>query len=171
MPFMQKTLGIHHIRTKIYSLPLSKLHSLFNLCLETIVTNPHSNQYKLIATISDISSHRLFKSVRIRKDEKSVPIITYIYTKPIATKIFNYKHVLQDVNIDYFKSKAPDCTCASSQFTYNPAGHVITGDLNIVNNPSVRNLLSKGPKYREPKSLNWKYNFKLLMDSVEEYAR
>ena len=63
------------------------------------------------------------------------------------------------------------CTCASFQFTYNPAGHVITGDLNIVDNTSLRNVLSKGPKYREPKSINWKHNFKILMDSVEDYAR
>ena len=63
--------------------------------------------------------------------------------EPIATKIFNNKHVLQDVNIDDFNSKPPDCTCTSFQFTYNPAGHVITGDLNIVNNTSLRIFLSK----------------------------
>jgi hypothetical protein len=27
------------------------------------------------------------------------------------------------------------------------------------------------PKYREPKSMNWKHNFKILMNSVEDYAR
>ena len=31
-------------------------------------------------------------------------------------------------------------------------------------------MLSKGPKYRESKSINWKYNFIILMDSVEDYA-
>jgi hypothetical protein len=40
------------------------------------------------------------------------------------------------------------------------------GDLKIINNTSRR-----GPKYREPKSINWKHNFKILMDSVEDYAR
>ena len=30
---------------------------------------------------------------------------------------------------------------------------------------------TKGPKYREHKSINWKYNFKILLDSVEDYAR
>jgi hypothetical protein len=28
-----------------------------------------------------------------------------------------------------------------------------------------------GHKYRGPKSINWKHNFKILMDSVEDYAR
>jgi hypothetical protein len=32
-------------------------------------------------------------------------------------------------------------------------------------------VFAKGPKYREPKSINWKHNFKILMDSVEDYVR
>ena len=35
----------------------------------------------------------------------------------------------------------------------------------------MRDLISKCPKYREPHSFSWKYNFKLIMDSVEEFAR
>ena len=38
-------------------------------------------------------------------------------------------------------------------------------------NESLRNVLSKGPEYREPRSINWNYNFKVLMDPVEDYAR
>ena len=58
-----------------------------------------------------------------------MPIISYVDTRPIASKMFNNKHVLLHLNID------------------------------------------KGPKYREPKSINWKHNFKILMDSFEDYAR
>jgi hypothetical protein len=36
---------------------------------------------------------------------------------------------------------------------------------------SAGTLPAKDPKYREPQSINWTYNFKLLMDSVEDYAR
>ena len=72
--------------------------------------------------------------------KSSLPIISYTYTKPIATKIVNYKHVFQDLSIDDFKSKPSDCSCASSQFIYIPAGDVITGDLNLVNNISLRNV-------------------------------
>ena len=48
---------------------------------------------------------------------------------------------------------------------------VITGDLNIVRISKLRDILSKGPKYREPRSFTWKQNSKLILDSVEEYAR
>jgi len=76
--------------------------------------------------------------------------------------------VFHDLNIDDFKSKPPDCICASSPFIYNPTGHVITGDLKIINNTSLRDVFAKGPKYREPKFINWKHNSKIL--SVEDYA-
>ena len=51
---------------------------------------------------------------------------------------------------------------------YNTTGHGITGDRNINNNTSLRDMLDKEPKYHEPKSINWKYNFKILVDSVKD---
>ena len=48
--------------------------------------------------------------------------------------------------------------------------YIITGDLKIINNTSLRDVFAKGPKYREPKSIHWKHKFKILMDSVEDYA-
>jgi len=43
--------------------------------------------------------------------------------------------------------------------------HVIKGDLNIIDNENLCKILANGPKYRKPQFINWKYNFKLLMDS------
>jgi hypothetical protein len=48
-------LGMHHIRT-----PLSKLHSLYNSCLEN-----HSTNSNLI----DIARYKLFKPIGIKKAE------------------------------------------------------------------------------------------------------
>ena len=36
---------------------------------------------------------------------------------------------------------------------------------------SLRKVISHGPKFREPQHLNWKHNFKIIMDVVEDYAR
>ena len=41
----------------------------------------------------------------------------------------------------------------------------------IKRNLKLRDILSKGPKYREPTTFSWKYNFKLVMGSVEDFAR
>ena len=202
---------MHHIRTKLYSLPLSRLHLLHKSCLDTSCTDPNSSLYKLTAVVFDIGNHRLFKPVKLHANveehrsflpihfankgldainlanilhhksvkskippyfkDTSVPIISYTYTTPIAPKIFNHKHVLQNLTSDDLKAKPPDCSCNSSPYKYSPSGHVITGDLNIVDNLSLRSIFAKGPKYREPQSINWKYNFKPLMDAVEDYAR
>ena len=37
-------------------------------------------------------------------------------------------------------------TCACSQFTYNPAGHAIPGDFNIIDNTSLLDVFAKWPK-------------------------
>ena len=66
---MQKPFGMHHIGSKLFSLPLSKLRALYNSCLVNNVTNPNSNEYKLTAIVLDIAGHRLFKPVGIKKDE------------------------------------------------------------------------------------------------------
>jgi hypothetical protein len=57
------------------------------------------------------------------------------------------------------------------QFVHGPAKHIITGNLDIVNNDKLKELLSRGPKFREPKSYSWAQNFKIIMDAVEEHAR
>jgi hypothetical protein len=68
-PFMQKPLTMQHIRSKLFSLPLSKLHAFYNSCLVNHVTNPNSNEYKLTAIVLDIAGHRLLYPVDIKKDE------------------------------------------------------------------------------------------------------
>ena len=79
--------------------------------------------------------------------------------------------MLRDLNIGNFKSKHPDCTCASSPFLYNPTGHVLTGDRTIINNTSLREVFAKVHKYREPKSINWEHNFKILMDYARQWVK
>ena len=54
---------------------------------------------------------------------------------------------------------------------YNLSGHVIIGDLNIIQHESLRKMISRGPNFREPQHINWKHNFKIIMDVVEDYAR
>ena len=32
-------------------------------------------------------------------------------------------------------------------------------------------MISHGPKFREPQNINWKHNFEIIMDAVEDYAK
>ena len=49
-------------------------------------------------------------------------------------------------------------------------GHIITGDLRIVSNSALRKLLSKGPNYREPKTMNFKKCKEVIKEGLESYC-
>ena len=85
--------------------------------------------------------------------------------------MFNYTKALQDIKIEEYLKNPLTCDCSHSPFQYNPSGHVITDDLNIIQHESLRKVISHGPKFREHQHINWKHNFKIIMDAVEDYAR
>ena len=86
---------------------------------------------------------------------KDPPVVTYQLTQPIRKHIFNYKETSEKFNSNTWKSNSYTCNCKNSKFIDTDHGHVVTGDLKIVKNNKLRNLLRKGPNYREPNSLNW----------------
>ena len=43
----------------------------------------------------------------------------------------------------------------NSIFKNDHYGHVITGNLEIIENTMLRNIFKKGPKYRLPQRINW----------------
>ena len=45
-----------------------------------------------------------------------------------------------------------------------------TGDLSIIPNFKLRDLIAKGPKYREPCKVDWDKNLSLLCEAVDQYA-
>jgi hypothetical protein len=47
-------LGMYHIRQELFSQLLSQMNVKYNSCLENPVTNPNSNQCKLIFKLSHI---------------------------------------------------------------------------------------------------------------------
>ena len=205
LPHVQKPLGLRHIRTKLYSVPLSRLRQLQTEALTRRITEQHTPEYKLIGVVLDIAQYRLFKPTQTGPNEEETrsflkihfknkdldainlsnilhhkkvtstipayfkprqPLISYSYTTPIASKIFN---ALQDFTTNAYASSPSACNCAASPFNYGPASHVITGDHNIIQNVELKTALSKGPKYREPQT--WRQNFKIIMDSVGDYAK
>ena len=212
LSFVNLQLGLHHIRTKLYSLPLKRLHALYESTLTLHFADVGSPGQRLHGIILDISSNRLFKAVRVGEpteirnrpflnvkfankgidalnvsnilNQKSVqnkiplyfqykelPCISYSYTRSVASKIFNYKASLQQLDFQGLSHDPPPCNCSDSKFLYALCGHIVTGDLNIVRNIKLRDLLSKGPKYREPISYSWHQNFGIIMNASEEYAR
>ena len=102
--------------------------------------------------------------------EKEQPIISYTYTKTIASKIFNFSSTLLDVDYHQCHNNPSPCECNTSSHLYEPYHHVITGDLSIIPNSKLRDLIPKGPKYREPCRVDWDKNLSLLCEAVDQYA-
>ena len=57
-----------------------------------------------------------------------------------------------------------------SEYFYQPHGHIIIGDLKIIENAKLRELVSNGPKYRESNKINWKATENMIFDSIYLYA-
>ena len=52
------------------------------------------------------------------------------------------------------------CSCNSSRY-YESCGHVVTGDLRIIKDVKLRNLITKGPAYREQNNIDWRVNLSI----------
>ena len=102
--------------------------------------------------------------------EKEPSIISYTYTKTIASKIFNFLSTLSGLDYQQFHNNSSQCECNTSSHPYQPYGHVITGDLFIIPNSKLRDLIAKGQKYREPCKVDWDKNLSLLCEAVDQYA-
>ena len=88
--------------------------------------------------------------------DKEPPIVSYEYTSTVASKLFNFAPALSNLNVSEHFSNPQTCQCKESKFCYEPHGHFITGDVRVIENAKLRELVAKGPKYREPNRVNWK---------------
>ena len=52
------------------------------------------------------------------------PVVSYTYTRTIAGKIFNNRKVVEDLDMDA-GTAGMDCSCSSSNYKYEPCGHVV----------------------------------------------
>ena len=102
----------------------------------------------------DISS--IIKDTKIKEllpnvvKDKNIKIF-HKYTKTTGSSIFNYNTFLKDLDAEKLKQCfESNCECGESAFINRDFGHVYTGDLNIVDNDRLRELMKYGTKYREP---------------------
>ena len=97
-------------------------------------------------------------------------ILSYQYTNTVASKLFNFLSTLSNLNVTNYLSSPRSCQCQMSKYCYQPHGHIITGDLKLIENAKLRELVSKGPKYREPNKINRKATENMIFESIDLYA-
>ena len=107
--------------------------------------------------------------------DKEPPIVSYEYTSTVASKLFNFAPALSNLNVSEYLSDPQTCQCKKSTFCYQPHGgphgHVITGDLRVIENAKLIELVAKGPKYSEPNRVNWKATETMFLESIDLYAK
>ena len=105
---------------------------------------------------------------------KAPPVVVYQRSKTIGASIFNYKDTVDNVVTNDWNDNTLVCDCKHSAFCDPHHGHVVTGDLRIIENKKLRSLLCKGPTYREPRNVNWDKFLEdfesSLLDCVDKWA-
>ena len=100
------------------------------------------------------------------QDESRQPQVVMKLESPIRHKIMNYedtvrsiKH-LQDEDISFtinsYSNSLFPCFCSESTFCDPHHKHIVTGDLRFITNVKLRKLFSKGPNFREKKTINFR---------------
>lgn len=123
--------------------------------------------------------NKIVESVNIRKilnnedvknklsisDSLRIPNISMKYSKTIRSSITNYKETVHS-NIN------PNdlvCDCSNSSFKDKDHNHIITGDLNIIDNAELQNLLKKGLNYREQQPLSKRKTLNAFLKAINMY--
>ena len=143
------------IESRIYNPPASK----------TTKTKP-KNLIKLhfvnkgmgMINISNVINDKNVKKSLPTQVNKTEQISTvYTLTKTTQSKIFNHKEFIKTLDSKGILDNMNNlpCNCTTWPFTDPNHGHIVTGDIRAVQNNKLRKLLCKGPKYREPVSINF----------------
>ena len=118
--------------------------------------------------IREIVNHRDLKAYLPKNAKKLNVRPTFSYGPMIGRKIFNYNKILSVLSNKDLKHDTCDCRDKFAAFVYGPHGHVHTGNLDIIQNEDLRNVMSKGAKYRLTPSIT---RSKLLTHLEETLTR
>ena len=150
-------MGIDLIETKLYKpLPPKVKRKAPKYQLKCLFANKafdFINLPKILRTKSILD----LMPAEVKEDE--VPMLVFKLTEPIRSTIMNYSNFVSKLDIDEASldiSSVP-CNCSGfdAKYVNTHFNHVLTGDLDIIRNHKLRNLILKGPKYREPETVNF----------------
>ena len=106
-------------------------------------------------------------------EEDDVPMVVFNLSQPIRSTILNYNKFVSNLDLVKFQND-PDCIpCRCSNFDKkfcdSNHNHIITGDLSIISNSLLRNLISKGPNFREPAKVDFDVARGAILDGLSTF--
>ena len=119
---ISRPLGIHHIRSKLFSVPLSVLICLREECHSRHVPNSYSLEYKLQWLILDICKTRLFKPVSTSCENTDTKHFLRLHFHNKGLDFVNLSNILHHKTVQtkvptYYNDKSP----ALISYTYTPS--------------------------------------------------
>ena len=104
-------------------------------------------------------------------DKDRIPSVLHKLEPTIRNKIFNYRQTVEAIDFsDPSTFRDMECDCANSPFLNDHHKHIVTGDLRIIENKLLKELLSKGPNFREPKPIDFQKCLTAIRSGVEMCA-
>ena len=106
-------------------------------------------------------------------EDDNLPAIVYSLESTIRNKIFNYKQTVADIDTNdlvTYGTVLESCDCESSELCDPHHGHILTGDLRVIDNQKLRKLVARGPNFREPKMINWGHCKTEIKSGLDTYV-
>ena len=131
----------------------------------------HNKGLDMIKLSSIINHPDVLSSYPHAGEEDKIPAVIYRLYPSIRSKIFNYKETVASINTtdnETFGTGIQQCHCANSIHCDQNHGHIITGNLQIIKNAKLRKLFTKGPNFREPRTINWRKCRESIVDGLNE---
>ena len=102
---------------------------------------------------------------------EDIPMVVYSLNKPIRSDIFNYTDFVSSLNLDTIHENPVPCVCHKfdSKYIDSHHHHILTGDLSIISNIQLRDLISKGPKYRVPTKIDFNAAVSNIINSIDVF--
>ena len=156
-----------HIFLVIRDLCLHKLQTLYKPKRKSFIVIEHVNKI-----VEKVNLNHIFKDIGInslfpvKSELHSTPTVSYKYSKSVRSLIVNYGDVISDPNHEHFV-----CNCKSypGEYIDTSHGHIVTGDMNIVDNIPLKNLLNKGLGYHDQQAPNKEEALKAIKAGLDSY--
>ena len=118
-----------------------------------------------------IRSNRVSYHMPKQIPKEEFPLVTNKLLPSIRSKVFNYKTFINNLDKSAFTQDelSIPCDCENSPFKDPKHDHIITGDLRKILNNKLRKLISMGPKFREPKTIDFTKAKSSILSVIDEF--
>ena len=151
----------------IRDLCLYKLQKTYKKPSKAFLVVDHVNKLVEKVNLSRLMSSCAVKNYfPVKSEHYASPSVSYSYSNNIRSSIDNYKATLMDTN---HGNVSCHCHDYPSKYKNHHYGHIVTGDIDIIDNLELRNLLKKGLGYHDQQPCNKEEAMNAVKVAVDTY--